>query len=190
MDRGVSPAGGDVDGFALRGDLLCPCRQSRQSATGGRRLEKHSVFLCRLPRTPVYLRGSHQGVWKNLPGAGKGQDTAPRAARCRSMSLERAYTPTRAIAPTFQPSRGGSVVAPPPWLVLNTQNCREPAPTPGPPPPAVSSTAGLFWRGSFQVTANPWGVHPIGGTAVPPVLGRFKEGGFQRGEGNRNPSPL
>ena len=44
------------------GDLLCPRRQSRQSATGGRRLEKHSVFLCRLPRTPVYLRGSHQGA--------------------------------------------------------------------------------------------------------------------------------
>ena len=48
-------AGGD--GFALRGDLLCPRRQSRQNATGGRRLEKHSVFLCRLPRTPCFFYG-------------------------------------------------------------------------------------------------------------------------------------
>ena len=56
-DVGCSPAGGDGDDFALRGDLLCLRRQSRQNATGGRRLEKHSVFLCRLPRTPCFFYG-------------------------------------------------------------------------------------------------------------------------------------
>ena len=54
---GISPSGGDGDGFALRDNLLCPRRQSRQSATGKRRLEKHFVFLCRLPRTPVFSTG-------------------------------------------------------------------------------------------------------------------------------------
>ena len=53
----ISPAGGDGDGFALRGDLLCPRRQSRQNAAGGRRLEKHSVFLCRRAPDPLFFYG-------------------------------------------------------------------------------------------------------------------------------------
>ena len=89
--RGISPAG----------DLLCPRRQSRQNAAGGRRLEKHSVFLCRLPRTPVFSTGEPPRGCVSPSGAGEGQDTAPRAARCRSLFLERLFAPTRAIAPNF-----------------------------------------------------------------------------------------
>ena len=72
----------------------------------------------------------------------------------------------------------------------DTQNCHEHAPAPGPYPPAVSSTAGLFWRRSFQVTANPRGVHPIGGTAVPPDWS-FQGVGFTTGRGkSKSRSPL
>ena len=84
----VSPAGGTGDGenFALRGDLLCPRRQSRQSATGVRRLEKHSVFLCRLPRTPCFSTGEPpRGVEKICPARAKDRIpffTPPAAAPC------------------------------------------------------------------------------------------------------------
>ena len=89
------------------------------------------------PRAPVYLRGSHQGARLYPSGAGKGQDTAPRAVRCaavggfvalrmrrtpcgccRSVLVKQAYSPTRTVAPSFHPSRGGSVAALPPWRVL------------------------------------------------------------------------
>ena len=144
---------GKGDRFALRGDLLCPRRQSRQSAAGGRRLEKHSVFLCRLPRTPCFFYGgSHQGVWKNLSGAGKRQDTIPCAARCRSILLEQVLAPTRVVAPRFHPSRGGSLFASPPRLVPNMQDCRKHASAPGLHLPAVSPTAGPFQCWSFHVT--------------------------------------
>ena len=71
------------------------------------------------------------------------------------------------------------MVAPPPWLVLDAQDCHKHVPAPGPHPLAVSLIAGLFWRGSLQVTTNPWGVHPIGGTAVPPVLVVSRRGDFK-----------
>ena len=148
------------------GDLLCPRRQSRQSAAGGRRLEKHSVFLCRLPRTPMFSTGEPPIGYVSPSGAGKGQDTSPRAARCRSVLVKLAYSPTRTIAPNALPSRGGSVVASPPWLVPDTQNFREHTPAPGSHLPAVSSTAGPFRRRTFQVTV-PQGVHPIGGPKPP-----------------------
>ena len=118
-------------------------------------------------------------------GADKGQDTASRAARCRSVLVEPTCVSTRAIAPSFHPSRFGSVIGSPWWLMLDAQNCREHAPAPGPHPPAVSSTAGPFRRWIFQVSV-PRGVHPIGGTAVPPVLGRFTGMGYL-GEGADSP---
>ena len=65
------------------------------------------------PGPPFILRESHQGARLYPSGAGKGQDAYLCAARCRSVLIEWAYTPTRAIAPASLPSRGGSVVVPP-----------------------------------------------------------------------------
>ncbi len=129
----------------------------------------HGHLQCPIPPPPgppFILRESHQGVKLYPSGAGKRQDTLPHAARCRSVLVERAYSPTRAIAPNALPSRGGSVVAPPPWLVPDVQDYRKHAPAPGPYPPVVSSTAGLSRRWNFQVTV-PRGVHPIGGPRPP-----------------------
>ena len=153
----ISPAGGDGDGFALRGDLLCPRRQSRQSAAGGRRLEKHSVFLCRLPRTPVYLRGSHQGAVYLHPARVKDRIpllAPPAAAPCylnRCLLLQersRLVFSHRGAVRWSLCLRGWCLICKTAYeyasaLVLHS--------------PSVSSTAGLFWRESFQVTANPWG---------------------------------
>ena len=171
--------------FRLRASSFCSGAKGTKKPPG----EAHGHLTMPYPASPgppVFLRGSHQGARLYPTGAGKRQDTAPRAARCRSVLVERVYTPTRAIAPGFLPSRGDSVVASPPRLVQDTQNCREHAPVPGPHPPAASSTADLSRRWTFQVTV-PRGVHPIGGTAVPPVLGRFKGMGYLGEGGNRNP---
>ena len=72
----ISPAGGDGDGFALRGDLLCPRRQSRQSAAGGRRLKKHSVFLCRRAPDPLFFyRGATK--WRGYIHPARVKDRTP-----------------------------------------------------------------------------------------------------------------
>ena len=154
----ISPAGGDRYGFALRGDLLCPRRQSRQSAAGGRRLEKHSVFLCRLPRTPCFSTGgSHQGAVYLHPARVKDRTpflAPPAAAPCclnRYLLLQErsrlAPIPRGAVRWSLR-LRGWCLICKTAYeyasaLVLHS--------------PSVSSTAGLFWRESFQVTANPWG---------------------------------
>ena len=65
------------------------------------------------PGPPFILRESHQGARLYPSGAGKGQDTIPRAARCCSTFLEQVLASTRAIASASLPSRGGSVVVPP-----------------------------------------------------------------------------
>ena len=44
-----------LQGFALRGELLCPRRQSNQNATGDGS-DEHSVLIVAFPRTP--LRGT------------------------------------------------------------------------------------------------------------------------------------
>ena len=74
------------------------------------------------PRTPCFLRGAPPRGCVSLSGAGKNQDACLSANRCRSVLLEQLLAPTRPIAPSFHPSRGGSVVASPPWLVPDTQN--------------------------------------------------------------------
>ena len=120
MDRGISPAGGE--------GMVSPCGATYFAHVGkvgkappGDGVSKNTpCFYAASPGPPLFLRGSHQGVWKNLPGAGKGQDTAPCAARCRSVLAEQAHSPTRVIAPSAQPSRGGSVVGTPPGLVADT----------------------------------------------------------------------
>ena len=168
------------------GDLLCPRRQSRQSATGGRRLEKHSVFLCRLPPDPPFvLRGSHQGARLYPSGAGKGQDTVPCADRCRSVLVEQADAPTRAIAPGFQISRGGSVVAPPPWLVLRAGEWLQHSRPLGLQRPFGPLTSAPIPALEFSGYRQPPGVHPIGGRG--PLIGRFKGMGYLGEGGNRNP---
>ena len=139
------------------------------------------------PGPPFNLRVSHQGEKLYPSGAGKGQDTTPRAARYRSVLVELAYSPTRAIAPGVLPSRGGSVVAPLPWLVPDVQNYRKYAPAPGPHPPAVSSTAGPLRRWTLQVTV-PRGVHPIGGRL--PLSGGDVERSETEGVGTRNGDPM
>ena len=51
----------------------------------------HGHLQCPIPPPPdppFILRGSHQGVKLYPSGAGKGQDTVPRAARCRSMLIK------------------------------------------------------------------------------------------------------
>ena len=173
---GISPAGGDGYGFALRGDLLCPRRQSRQSAAGRRRLEKHSVFLCRLPRTPCFFYG----------GAIKGQGCIqPARAKDRIPFLAPPAAQPLAALPPYgcgvplagaaapcwlnrylllqEPSRLTSIHrAAVRWLLRlrgwcwMCKNCREYTPVAGLHPPVVSSTAGLFRRWTFQVTV-PWG---------------------------------
>ena len=149
----------------------------------------HGHLQCPIPPPPdppFILRGSHQGARWYPTGAGKGQDTVPRAARCaavggfaalrmrrtscgccRSVFFEQAYAPTRAIAPSFPPSRGGSVVAPPPGLVQDTQNCCEHAPAPGPHPSAVSLTSASISALDLPGYHQPRGVHPIGGPKPP-----------------------
>ena len=212
-DVGISPAGG-WEWFRLRASSFCSGAKGTKRPPGA----AHGHLQCPIPPPPdplFFLRWSHQGARLYPSGAGKDQDTAPRAARYRSVLVELAYSPTRAIAPSFHPSRGGSVVAPPPWLVPDVQNYRKHAPAPGPHPPAVSSTAGPLRRWTLQVTV-PRGVHPIGSRNGDPMeaqrsgfhwertsdgmsepcplgrgegyavredeVGRFKEGGFQRGE--------
>ena len=157
--RVISPAG----------DLLCPCRQSRQSATGGGSRAFDNA-LSRLPRTPCFFTGGPPRARLYPSGAGKDQDTVPHAARCRSVLIGPTYAPTRAVAPGFLPSRGGSVVAlPPGWVVdirgwlrrlkfLSLQGSFGPLPSVPIPAPQLPGYC------------HPRGVHPIGGTAVPPVL--------------------
>ena len=166
------------------GDLLCPRRQSRQNATGGGS-RAFTMPYPASPGPPFDLRGSHQGVKLYPSGADKDQDTVPCAARCRSVLVEQAHAPTRAVAPSSQPSRGGSVVAPPPWLVSDTQNFREHTPAPGPYPLAVSSTAGPFRHRTFQVTVPQGGTSNRGAEA--PLIGRFKGMRYLGEGGNRNP---
>ena len=77
---------GKGESFALQGDLLCPRRQSRQSAAGGWRLEKHSVFLCRLPPDPRLFTGEPpRNVEKICPARAKDRIpflVPPAAAPC------------------------------------------------------------------------------------------------------------
>ena len=72
----ISPAGES---------LLQRCKRNQKTA-GGRRLEKHSVFLCRLPRTPCFFTGEPpRGVEKICPARAKDRIpflTPPAAAPC------------------------------------------------------------------------------------------------------------
>ena len=106
LTRGVGLSPPDPLRWAPAGAPFCPRRQSRQSAAGGMRLEKHFVFLGRIrPGPPIFLRESRQESAKWTSGAGKRQDATLCAARCRSVSVEGACTPTRTVAPAFLPSR-------------------------------------------------------------------------------------
>ena len=144
------------DGFALRGDLLCPRRQSRQSAAGGGS-RAFTMPYPAAPRTPVYLRGSHQGAVYLHPARVKDRIpllAPPAAAPCclnRYLLLQErsrlAPIPRGAVRWSLR-LRGWCLICKTAYeyasaLVLHS--------------PSVSSTAGLFWRESFQVTANPWG---------------------------------
>ena len=77
-----------VDGgyFALRGDLLCPRRQSRQNATGGMaRRESISALPHAFPRQPPdpHLRGTRFCFLEQASGA-QNQDYPYYYIRCRS----------------------------------------------------------------------------------------------------------
>ena len=155
VKKGISPAGEF---------LLQRCKRNQKTAGGGSRAFHNA--LSRLPRTPIYFTGEPPRGFLSPSGASKRQDTVPRAARCRSVLVEQACSPTRTIAPTFPPSRGGLVITSPPWLVPDVQDYRKHAPAPGPHPPAVSLIAIPFQHVVFQVTV-PRGVHPIGGPRPP-----------------------
>ena len=144
--------------------------------------------LSRLPRTPIYFTREPPRGCVSSSGAGKRQDTVPCAARCRSVLVEQAYAPTRAIAPGFQISRGGSVDVSPPRLALSTGKWLQHSLPLGLQRPFGPLTSAPIPALEFSGYRQPPGVHPIGGRG--PLIGRFKEGGFQRGEGNRNPSHL
>ena len=129
-DVGISPAGG-WEWFRLRASSFCSGAKGTKRPPGA----AHGHLQCPIPPPPdplFFLRWSHQGAKLYPSGAGKDQDTAPRAARCaavggfaalrmrrtpcgccRSVLIEWSCTPTRAIAPNVWPSRGGSVVVPP-----------------------------------------------------------------------------
>ena len=79
-------AGRGMGDFALRGDLLCPRRQSRQNAAGGMRLEKHFVFLGRIhPGPPDFYGGAIKKVGSGLSAREKDRMPVcapPAAAPC------------------------------------------------------------------------------------------------------------
>ena len=180
---------GKGESFALQGELLCPRWQSRQSAAGGWRLEKLFVFLCRLPPDPRLFTGEPpRNVEKICPAREETRIpllAPPAAAPC---SLNRCLL-LRAVAPSFSPSRGGSVVAPPPGRLLRAGEWLQhsvPLDLQQPFGPLTSAPIPALDLPDYRL---------LGGTSnrgdrSPPCVGRFKERGFQRGEGNRNPSPL
>ena len=135
---GISPAGGVGIVSPLGEFLLQRCKRNQKTAGGGSRAFDNALSRLSLPPLSRFARHLPLtgGVGPGPPicftrepsrggispsGAGKGQDTVPRAARCRSVFLEQVLAPTRAIAPGVRPSRGGSVVALPPWRVLDAQ---------------------------------------------------------------------
>ena len=136
------------------------------------------------PPDPLFfLRGSHQGARLYPSGAGEGQDTAPRAARCRSVLVEQACTPTRAVAPSFHPSRGGSVVAPLPWLVLGAgKQLQYSAPL------GLQQPFGPLTSAPIPALEFSGYCRPPGGTSnrgpTPPVRGRCRA---KRDRGGRDP---
>ena len=149
----------------------------------------HGHFQCPIPPRPgppLFLRESYQRAKLYPSGAGKRQDIAPRAARYRSVFLEQVLAPTRAVAPGFHPSRGGLVVAPPPWLVPDAQRLPQKRTC------SRSALASVFvafhthYGAGTSRLPSPWGVHPIGGPR-PPCVGRFKGMGYLGEGGNRNP---
>ena len=119
-------------------------------------------------------------------GAGKRQDTVPRAVRCRSVLVELAYSPTRAIAPGVLPSRGGSVIAPLPWLVLGAgKQLQYSAPL------GLQQPFGPLTSAPIPALEFSGYCRPPGGTsnrgAEAPLIGRFKGIGYLGEGGNRNP---
>ena len=77
-------------GFRLRASSFCSGAKGTKRPPGA----AHGHLQCPIPPPPdplFFLRESHQGARLYPSGAGKGQDTAPRAARCRSLLLEQAY---------------------------------------------------------------------------------------------------
>lgn len=71
------------------------------------------------------------------------------------------------------------------------QACREHIPVPGPHPSAVPSATGPFRRGSLQVTANPRGIHPIGGRNGDPMEAQRSGFHWERtSDGMSEPCPL
>ena len=121
---GISPAGEFLLQRCKRNQMAqatfsCPFGAIHlETAGGGSRA--FTMPYPAAPRTPSFSTGEPSRGGVSPSGAGKRQDTIPCAARCRSVLIEQAYFPTRAIAPGFPPSRGGSVVAPPPGLVPDT----------------------------------------------------------------------
>ena len=103
--------------FRLRASSFCSGAKGTKKPPGA----AHGHLQCPIPPPPdplFILRGPPSRTQKITYRRGKDQDSCLCAARCRSVLVEQAYTPTRAIAPTFPPSRGGLVVAPPPRLEL------------------------------------------------------------------------
>ena len=148
--------------------LLQRCKRNQKTAGGGSRAFNNA--LSRLPRTPCFLRGSHQGARLYPSGAGKGQDTAPRAARCRSVPVEQPPTPTRGDAPNLLPSREGA------GRRSAARTCAGLAETyrktrlrPGTAPASgLRHLLRRFAAEPSRAPPTPGGVHPIGGIAIPP----------------------
>ena len=97
-DMGISPAGEF---------LLQRCKRNQKTAGGGSRA--FTMPYPAAPRTPVYFTVEPPRGCAFPSGAGKRQDTVPRAARCRSVLAEWDCVPTRGIAPNALPARRARV---------------------------------------------------------------------------------
>ena len=78
VKKGISPAGEF---------LLQRCKRNQKTAGGGSRAFNNALSR-RAPDPHLFYGGATKECGKNLPGAGKGQDTVSRAARCRSVLVE------------------------------------------------------------------------------------------------------
>ena len=101
--------------------LLQRCKRNQKTAGGG--LRAFDNALSRLPRTPISSTGEPSRGGVSPSGAGKGQDTVPRAARCRSTFFEQVLASTRAVAPASLPSRGRFGGRSAPTGAANGSNC-------------------------------------------------------------------
>ena len=168
--------------------LLQRCKRNQKTAGGGSRAFNNA--LSRLPRTPCFFYGgATKGRGYIHPAREKTRIpllAPPAAAPCSLnkdfllQELSRLDFCPRAAVRWSVRLRG--------WCLGQGSGCS----TPG---LLVCSGPSARWTSTPIPALDLPGHRPPGGTSnrgdrSPPCVGRFKEGGFQRGEGNRNPSHL